>query len=90
VAKSTVHTLLRLRHSNRMDETRWQRKVPEGVPQEKSKRGRPRRGWKDVIKEQRKQGTALKKSVTEGKSADWGRRNGDSCKIIRKYVCVYI
>jgi hypothetical protein len=41
---------------------------------------------------QRKQGTSLMKAVIQGKSEDWGRRNGDSCKINRKYmyVCIYI
>jgi hypothetical protein len=30
--------------------------------------------------------TSLKKIVMEGKSGDWGQRNGDSCKIICKYI----
>jgi hypothetical protein len=34
-----------------MEETRWPRKVPNGVPQEKCKRGRLRRDWKEDTKE---------------------------------------
>jgi hypothetical protein len=34
-----------------MDETRWPGKVIKRVSQEKRKRGRSRRGWRDDIKE---------------------------------------
>jgi hypothetical protein len=33
-----------------------------------------------------KQGTSLRKTVIEGKSGDWGQRNGNSCKVIGKYM----
>jgi predicted transposase YdaD len=48
--------------TNRMDETRWPRKVLEWVPQEKGKRGRQRRGWRDDIK----QGTEARGTAEEG------------------------
>jgi predicted transposase YdaD len=38
-------------HISRMKERKWTRKILEWVPQEKLKRGRPRRGWRDDIKE---------------------------------------
>jgi hypothetical protein len=37
-------------HSNGMGETRWPRKAVKWVQQEKGKRGRPRRGWRDDMK----------------------------------------
>jgi hypothetical protein len=38
-------------HANRMDVTRWSRKVLKWVPQEKRERGRPKRAWRDDMKE---------------------------------------
>jgi hypothetical protein len=69
-----------------MDGTRWPRNVLEWVPQERRERGRPRRGWREDTKEAMEARTSLKKIVIEGKSGDWGRRNGDSCKTILNRV----
>jgi hypothetical protein len=60
------------------------------VQQEKRKQGLPRRGWKVDKKKAKMQGTSLKKSVTEGRNEDCGRRKGDSCKIIRIYIYIYL
>jgi hypothetical protein len=38
-------------HTKRMEKARWLRNVLEWVQQEKSKRGRPRRSWRDGVKE---------------------------------------
>jgi hypothetical protein len=65
------------------DETRWPKKVPEWATK-KRERGQPRRGWREC--KQCKQGTSLKNIVIEGKSGEWRQRNGDTCKIIRKYI----
>lgn len=43
--------LILFQHTNRMEETRWKRKVLECVPQERRKRGRQRRDWRGDIKE---------------------------------------
>jgi hypothetical protein len=82
--------LIRFGHTKRTDETRWARKVLEWVLQEKRERARPKWSWRDDMKKQWKERTALKKSVIEGESGDWGRRNGDSCEIIRKYIYIII
>jgi hypothetical protein len=47
------------------------------------------RAGETVRRKQWEEGTAVRKSVAEGKSGDWGRRKGGSCKIIRKYIRVY-
>jgi hypothetical protein len=38
-------------HTNRVEDMRWPRNILEWVPEEKSKGGRPRRGWRDDVKE---------------------------------------
>jgi hypothetical protein len=63
-----------------------QRKVLEWALQKKCKRDRPRKNWKNSTKKQRKQRIKLKKTVTEGKSGDWGRRNGDRQNVMRVYI----
>jgi hypothetical protein len=39
-----------------------------------------------IQREQWEGGNSMKKAVTEGKSGDGKRGNGDSCKIIRRYM----
>jgi hypothetical protein len=46
--------LIWLEHTNRMQKTKWPRKVLTWVPQEKHKQKQPRWGWKDNIKKQQK------------------------------------
>jgi hypothetical protein len=82
--------LLRLGHTNRMEEPRWPREVLKWVPQE-------RRNWagrdgagEAIWRKQWGQGTARKKTDVEGNSGDWGRRNGDSCKITGVYIYIYM
>jgi hypothetical protein len=73
-------------HTNRMDETRWPRKAVKWAPQEKCERGRQRRGWTEDIKE----AMEGRESAVEGKSGEWGRRNGDGCEINSIYIYIII
>jgi hypothetical protein len=38
-------------HTKRMNEARWPRKILEWIPEERRRRGRPRRSWRDDIDE---------------------------------------
>jgi hypothetical protein len=73
--------LIRFGHMNRMDETRWPRKVLQWVPQQKHKRGRPGGGWRGYIKEAVETRDLVEEDFIEGKSVDGRRRNGVSYDI---------
>jgi hypothetical protein len=71
-----------------MDESRWPRKVLNGVPEERREEAVRDGTGETIQRKQWKEGIALRKADAEGKGEDWGRRNGGSCEIIRKYIYI--
>jgi hypothetical protein len=58
--------------------------ILEWVPQEKRKQGRPKRGWRDDVKEATEARDRAEQDCCRREEWRLGAGNGDSCKIIRK------
>jgi hypothetical protein len=56
----------------------------------KHKQGQLKRGWRDDIKEAMEERNLTEKKVIEVKRGDWEWRNGNTCKIIHKYIHIFL
>jgi hypothetical protein len=78
--------LIRFGHTNKMDEKRLPREVQEWVPREKRKGGRPKRGWRDDIKEAMEARDFAEEDLQKRRMETGGR---EMAKAVKYYASLY-